>query len=46
MKASVMVAPEKLEFQNVPDVKPSQGQIVIKVKCVGICGTDVRCTAA
>jgi 2-desacetyl-2-hydroxyethyl bacteriochlorophyllide A dehydrogenase len=36
-----MVAPEKLEFQDVPDVKPSQRQVVIKVKCVGICGTDV-----
>jgi len=41
MKASVMVAPEKLEFRDVPDVKPSEHQVVIKVKCVGVCGTDV-----
>ncbi|MGA2989733.1 MAG: alcohol dehydrogenase catalytic domain-containing protein [Candidatus Korobacteraceae bacterium] len=42
MKASVLVAPEKLELRELPDLKPAQREIVIKVKCVGICGTDVQ----
>lgn len=42
MRASVMVAPEILELQDIPDVKPSPRETVIKVKCVGICGTDVQ----
>jgi 2-desacetyl-2-hydroxyethyl bacteriochlorophyllide A dehydrogenase len=42
MKASVLVAPEKLELREVPDLKPSQGELLIRVKCVGICGTDVQ----
>jgi len=42
MRASVMVAPETLELQEIADVKPSPREIVIKVKCVGICGTDVQ----
>ena len=42
MKASVMVAPETLELRDIPDVKPSLRDVVIKVKCVGICGTDVQ----
>jgi len=41
MKASVLVAPEKLEFRDVPAIHPGPGEVMIKVKCVGICGTDV-----
>ncbi|MGA2989340.1 MAG: alcohol dehydrogenase catalytic domain-containing protein [Candidatus Korobacteraceae bacterium] len=41
MKASILVAPGKLEIRDVPDPKPSEGQVLLKVNCVGICGTDV-----
>ncbi len=41
MKASILVAPGKLEIREVPDAKPAAGQVLLKVSCVGICGTDV-----
>lgn len=41
MKASILVAPTKFEIREIPDPKPSEGQVVVKVKCVGVCGTDV-----
>jgi 2-desacetyl-2-hydroxyethyl bacteriochlorophyllide A dehydrogenase len=41
MKASILMAPGKLELRDVPDPQISDGQVLVKVSCVGICGTDV-----
>jgi 2-desacetyl-2-hydroxyethyl bacteriochlorophyllide A dehydrogenase len=41
MKASMLVAPRKFEIREIPDPKPVEGQVLVKVKCVGVCGTDV-----
>jgi 2-desacetyl-2-hydroxyethyl bacteriochlorophyllide A dehydrogenase len=41
MKASILIAPKKLEIREIPDPRPSEGQVLVKVKCVGVCGTDV-----
>jgi 2-desacetyl-2-hydroxyethyl bacteriochlorophyllide A dehydrogenase len=41
MKASILAAPGKLELRDVPDPEVSEGRVLVKVSCVGICGTDV-----
>jgi 2-desacetyl-2-hydroxyethyl bacteriochlorophyllide A dehydrogenase len=41
MKASILIAPTKFEIREIPDPKPAENQVVVKVKCVGVCGTDV-----
>ncbi len=41
MKASILVAQKQLEIREIPCPKPSEGQALVKVKCVGVCGTDV-----
>jgi len=41
MKASILIAPKKLEIREISDPRPSAGQVLVKVKCVGVCGTDV-----
>ena len=42
MEAVVMTAPEKLEIQSVPVPEPSIGEVLIKVECTTICGTDIE----
>jgi len=31
----------KFEIREIPDPRPAEGQVLVKVKCVGVCGTDV-----
>jgi len=42
MKAAVLRAPQKLEIQEVPIPKLQLGQVLIKVRNCGICGSDLR----
>ena len=42
MKAIVYEGPEKLVYKDVPDVKPQRGEVKIRVKACGICGSDVH----
>lgn len=42
MKALVYYGPEDMRWQEVADVKPSKGEVLVKVKAVGICGSDVH----
>lgn len=41
MKAMVMVAAGKLEFKEVPDVAPVRGEVKLKIRATGICGSDI-----
>lgn len=41
MKAIQLIEPNVLIEKNLPNPTPSAGEVVIKVKSVGICGTDV-----
>lgn len=41
MKAIQLIKPNVLIEANLPDPIPGTGEVVIKVKSVGICGTDV-----
>ncbi len=42
MKALVYDAPETLGFRNVPDARAQEGDALIRVDAVGICGSDMH----
>ena len=42
MKAAVYTAVKTIEFQDRPMLKAGPGEVVIKIKYCGICGTDVH----
>lgn len=42
VKALVYHGPEELRWQDVKDVRPGADDVLIKVKAVGICGSDVH----
>lgn len=42
MKALVYHGPEDMKFEEIEDVKPGKGEVLIKIKAVGICGSDVH----
>lgn len=41
MKAIVMEEPGKLVFRDVPDVSPGTGEVKLKIRATGICGSDI-----
>jgi len=41
MKAWVLHSPGDLRFEDVPEPKPEQGWVLVKVKCAGICSSDI-----
>lgn len=42
MKAAVLEAPGQLVVKEVPDPRAGPGELVVKVKACGVCGTDVN----
>lgn len=42
MEAVVMTAPGEIEIQSVPVPEPGVGEVLVKVECTTICGTDVE----
>ncbi len=42
MKALVYEAPETLVYRDMPDPQPKPGEQMIRVKAVGICGSDMH----
>ena len=42
MKALVHTEPYKFEFKDFPDPRPGDEEILVRVKSVGICGSDVH----
>ena len=41
MKAAVCTAPGKIVIRDVPKPVPGPGEVLVKVKSVGVCGSDV-----
>ena len=41
MKAAVCVDREKIEIRDIPVPVPSAGEVLVKVKATGLCGSDV-----
>jgi L-iditol 2-dehydrogenase len=42
MKALVLEEYNKLVYRDMPDPKPAPGEVLVKVKACGICGSDVH----
>lgn len=42
MIQQVMVSPQKIEFRDVPMPVAEQGQLLLKVHMIGICGSDIH----
>lgn len=42
MKALVYTAPRNLEYRDEPDPQPVDGEVVVRVQAVGICGSDMH----
>ena len=42
MKAAVVTRPGTVLVQEVPDLKPGPGDVLIRVASAGVCGTDVH----
>jgi 2-desacetyl-2-hydroxyethyl bacteriochlorophyllide A dehydrogenase len=42
MRQAVMTEPGKIEFGDVPEPKVGKGQILLRVKQIGVCGSDVH----
>lgn len=41
MKAAVLEGPEKITVRDIPSPSPDKHEVLIKVKCCGICGSDL-----
>ena len=42
MLQATLQAPKTIEYQDVPMPEPGEGQVVMKVKRIGICGSDIH----
>lgn len=42
MRQAVMTEPGKIEFRDVPEPKAGPGQILLRIKRIGVCGSDIH----
>ena len=42
MKAAVLRGINDLRLEELPDPKPKSGEVLVKIKVEGVCGTDVH----
>lgn len=42
MTQQVMTAPKQIEFREVPVPEPEKKQVLVKIKKIGICGSDIH----
>ncbi len=42
MRQAVMIAPGKIEIRNVPIPKPGEGEVLLRIQRIGVCGSDVH----
>lgn len=42
MKAMVYTAPQTLDYRDVPEPEPSDGEVVVEVAATGICGSELH----
>ena len=42
MKQQVMIAPGAIEFRDVPVPEPGPGEVLVRMKRIGVCGSDIH----
>lgn len=42
MKQATMITPGKIEFSEVDEPKPGKGEVLIRIRKIGVCGSDVH----
>jgi L-iditol 2-dehydrogenase len=42
MRQAVMVAPGRIEFRDIPVPEPRDSEVLIEVKRIGVCGSDIH----
>ncbi|MGZ5959355.1 MAG: zinc-dependent alcohol dehydrogenase [Myxococcaceae bacterium] len=42
MRQAVMTAPGRIEFRDVPVPEPIAGQVLLRMKRIGVCGSDIH----
>jgi 2-desacetyl-2-hydroxyethyl bacteriochlorophyllide A dehydrogenase len=42
MKAAVWTAPEKIVIEDIPIPEPSAGEVLLRIRAVGICGSELE----
>ncbi len=42
MRQAIMTSPGKIVFQNIEKPKPGPGEVLLKIKRIGVCGSDVH----
>jgi L-iditol 2-dehydrogenase len=42
MKALLLTAPSKLELVDFPEPKPAEGEVLLRIRACGICGSDIH----
>jgi L-iditol 2-dehydrogenase len=42
MRQAVMTSPGKIEFRDVPVTEPGPGQVLVRMKRIGVCGSDIH----
>jgi len=42
MKQAVMIDPGTIQFRDIPKPSPGRGQVLIRIRRIGVCGSDVH----
>ena len=42
MKQAVMTSPGVIEFRDIPAPRPDPGQVLLRIKRIGVCGSDIH----
>jgi len=42
MKQAVMTAPGIIEYRDIPIKEPTEGEVLLKIMRIGVCGSDVH----
>ena len=42
MKTAIMTEPGKIIYDDIPTPEPGPGQIRVKMKVIGVCGSDIH----
>ena len=42
MMQAVMTAPGQIEFKEIPTPQPTDGEVLVQIMRIGVCGSDIH----